>query len=130
MVMPSTPYEDWLVSQEDYRAPFTQNEDFVRDVLGGADYALSSNRVNLGAYYNTRRALAEQAPELPHYYGNMDRFGWQDWLKSREESAAIYGDLREVSDVTVKGTRLETTSRVQHRHCSTCARPRPRRPRV
>lgn len=121
-----SPYQDWLKSQTDYRAPITQNEDYTRDRLNRSDFAVESNRVNLeGDYYYSRRSVAEAADLIPHYYGNMDRFGWEDWLRAREqEKSNLAPKLNEENDRTVGGTYLQTTNKVQHRSCRTCSRPR------
>lgn len=124
-----SPYESWLESQNDHRVKFTQNEDYVRDKLGSDEFLLTNNRVNLGGGdYNTRRLIAESTPLVPHYYGNMDRFGWEEWLKNRDKiTSNLAPNLKEENDRGTGGTYLDTTSKVQHRACSTCSRPRPRR---
>lgn len=120
-----SPYDSWLESRTDYRGKFSQNEDYVRDKLGSDAFLLDNNRVNIGSYYNTRRALADATPSVPHFYGNMDRYGWEEWLKSREKlNSVLAPNLKEESDRTVGGTYLNTKNKIQDRACSVCSRPR------
>lgn len=125
----SAPYDNWKISKTDSRGDFTQNESYVRDQLMRTDFALETNRVNRGPYENTRRYNATTSEQMPQYYGNTDRYGWNDWVRQQKiKTSELAQGLNESYSEPAPGS--EYNSRYYNRRgtapggCSSCRRPR------
>lgn len=126
----SSPYGHWTESRtnSDYRAKPTQNNEYVKQALAQERYLRSSNRVNQGPQYNTRRTMAQNSEQNPHVYGSEDMWGWQNWTeKAKPKNASTLAPgLYEVSPTgDAPGTQYPGPSRVQGwAGCSSCKRRR------
>lgn len=125
----SAPYDNWKISKTDSRGDFTQNESYTRDQLLRQDFALETNRVNRGPYENTRRYNATTSEQMPQYYGNTDRYGWNDWVRrTKSDSSNLAQGLNESYQDSAPGSEYQ--SRYFSRRgtapggCSSCRRPR------
>ena len=125
----SAPYDNWKISKTDSRGDFTQNESYTRDQLLRQDFTLETNRVNRGPYENTRRYNATTSEQMPQYYGNTDRYGWNDWVRrTKSDSSNLAQGLNESYQDPAPGSEYQ--SRYFSRRgtapggCSSCRRPR------
>lgn len=125
----SAPYDNWKISKTDSRGDFTQNESYTRDQLLRQDFALETNRVNRGPYENTRRYNATTSEQMPQYYGNTDRYGWNDWVRrTKSDSSNLAQGLNESYQDPTPGSEYQSQyfSRrgTAPGGCSSCRRPR------
>lgn len=125
----SAPYENWKNSKTDHRGNFTQNESFTRDQLMRPDFSLETNRVNRGPYENTRRFNSTNSEQMSQYYGNSDRYGWNEWIKQQKlKSSELAQGLNESYSQPVPGSEYNSKyylrKGTEPGGCSSCRRPR------
>lgn len=103
------PYNEWNNAKQsaDYRSKQTQISSYVKQQLSESRYLYSTNRVNPGANYVTRKNISSSTPQAPHLLGKEDMWGWQRWAEINTSTgidSTLASDLLEEPSEGIPGT--------------------------